>query len=104
MGSKIALVTGASKGIGRSVALKLAEAGLTVYATARNVSELKSLQKEIEDRSGTCYFFPAELSDKSQLDLMFKDLKKLEMDIGVLVQNAGIALVGSVEKMPLYYF
>jgi len=100
VGSKIALVTGASKGIGRSVALKLAEAGLTVYATARNVSELKSLQKEIEDRSGTCYFFPAELSDKSQLDLMFKDLKKLEMDIGVLVQNAGIALVGSVEKMP----
>jgi NADP-dependent 3-hydroxy acid dehydrogenase YdfG len=99
--SEIALVTGASKGIGRSVALKLAETGLTVFATARNISELKSLQNEIEDQSGTCQFYSAELTDESKVDLMVKEIEKSEMKIGVLVHNAGIAKVGSVERMSL---
>jgi NADP-dependent 3-hydroxy acid dehydrogenase YdfG len=98
--SKSALITGASKGIGRSVALKLAETGLTIFATARNVSELKNLQKEIEDRSGTCHFYSAELTDEVQLDRMIEEITSLELEIKVLVQNAGIALVGGVEKMP----
>lgn len=99
MSSEIALVTGASKGIGRSVAKKLAEAGLPVFATARNISELQSLQKEIEDRSGTCVFYPAELTNETQLDLLVKEILKSDTKISLLVHSAGIAKVESVGKM-----
>jgi NADP-dependent 3-hydroxy acid dehydrogenase YdfG len=101
MVSEIALVTGASKGIGRSIAKKLAETGLTVFATARNVSQLESLKKEIEEHSGTCHIYAAELTDETQLGEMINEILELKMSIRVLVQNAGIALVGEVEKLSL---
>ena len=99
MGSEIALITGASKGIGRSIAKKLAEIGIKIFATARNISELKSLQKEIDNRSGTCIFYSAELTNERELDLLVKELLKKKIKITLLVHSAGIAKVGSVEKM-----
>jgi NADP-dependent 3-hydroxy acid dehydrogenase YdfG len=100
MVSEFALVTGASKGIGRSVATKLAEIGTNIFATARNVSELKSLKKEIDNRSGTYKFYPAELTNERQLDLLVEEILKEKVKINLLVHSAGIANVGSVEKMP----
>jgi NADP-dependent 3-hydroxy acid dehydrogenase YdfG len=101
MVSEIALVTGASKGIGRCIAKKLAKTGLTVFATARNISQLKSLKKEIEKHSGSCYLYSAELTNETELDEIVNEILNLKMRIRVLVQNAGIALVGEVKKLPL---
>jgi NADP-dependent 3-hydroxy acid dehydrogenase YdfG len=99
MGSELALVTGASKGIGRSVAKKLAEAGLKIIATARKVSELESLKKEIEDQSGTCIIYPTELTDENELDLLVKEILKEDAKISLLVHSAGIVKIGTVERM-----
>jgi len=101
MESEIALVTGASKGIGRSIAKKLAATGLSVFATARNVAQLENLKKEIEETSGTCILHSTELTDESHLDQMLGEIQKAEFKIKVLVQNAGVALVGSVKEMPV---
>jgi NADP-dependent 3-hydroxy acid dehydrogenase YdfG len=101
MGSEIALVTGASKGVGRSIAKRLAETGLTVFATARNVEQLQSLKKEIEEKSGTCIYYATELADESQIVEMVNEIFKEGLEIRVLVQNAGLAIVGPVKNMPL---
>ena len=101
MASEIALITGASKGIGRSIARKMAETGLPIFATARNVSELETLKKEVEEKSGSCILFPIELTNESQLDQLVNKISELKLKIRVLVQNAGIALIGSVKEMPV---
>jgi NADP-dependent 3-hydroxy acid dehydrogenase YdfG len=99
MGSKLAVVTGASKGIGRSVAKKLAKSGLNIFATARNVTELESLKKEIEDQSGNCIIYPAELTAEDEFDLLVKEIIRKDVKISLLVHSAGIVKIGTVEKM-----
>jgi len=100
MVSESALVTGASKGIGRSVAIKLAEFGLKVFATARNVSQLENLKKEIENKSGFCKIYPADLTNENDLNLMVKEILPEDAKINLLVHSAGIAKIYTVEKMP----
>ncbi len=101
MASEIALITGASKGVGRSIAKKLAETGLTVFATARNVDQLESLKREIEGTNGNCIRYATELAEESQIVEMVNEILKEQLEIKVLVQNAGVALVGPVKDMPL---
>jgi len=98
--TEIAFITGASKGIGRSVAIKLAELGLKIFATGRNVSELENLKKEIENQSGDCIIFPAELTNENDLDLLVKQIVLQNVKIKLLVHSAGIVKIGTVEKMP----
>jgi NADP-dependent 3-hydroxy acid dehydrogenase YdfG len=98
--TEIAFVTGASKGIGRSVALKLADLGLRVFATARNVSELENLKKEIESQAGDCRIYPAELTNEHDLDLLVKQILQKNAKIRLLVHSAGTVKIGTVEKMP----
>jgi NADP-dependent 3-hydroxy acid dehydrogenase YdfG len=101
MASDIALVTGASKGVGRSIAKKLAETGLTIFATARNVDQLDSLKNEIEGISGSCITHATELTDEAEVIEMVNEIFKEGKEIKALVQNAGIALVGPVKDMSL---
>jgi dehydrogenase/reductase SDR family protein 1 len=52
LSGRVALVTGASRGIGRGVALQLGEAGATVYVTGRNAKDLERTCQEIRERGG----------------------------------------------------
>ena len=54
-GRCVALVTGASRGIGKGISLQLGEAGAAVYITGRNAADLESTGKEIADRGGKAY-------------------------------------------------
>ncbi|WP_439663174.1 SDR family NAD(P)-dependent oxidoreductase [Lentzea sp. HUAS TT2] len=83
---KKALVTGATSGIGRSIAVKLAEAGATVYLTGRRAELGKETVELIEQAGGTGHFI---VSDVASVD----DVRKLAEEVGdvdVLVNNAGI--------------
>ena len=51
----VALVTGASRGIGKGISLQLGEAGASVYITGRNSDDLESTKREIADRGGKAY-------------------------------------------------
>jgi NADP-dependent 3-hydroxy acid dehydrogenase YdfG len=98
--AELALITGASKGIGRSVAIKLAKLGLKIFATARNISELENLKKEIEKQSGICIIYPAELTNENNVDKLLKVILSENEKISLLVHCAGHAKVCMVEKMP----
>ena len=88
--NRIALVTGASRGIGRSVALALAAAGAHVIAVARTVGGLEELDDEIKAAGGSATLVPLDLKDQDGIarlgGALFERYKKLD----ILVGNAGI--------------
>ncbi len=96
---KTALITGASSGIGRQVALDLAALGLQVILVARRHDRLVSIQKEIENSGGKADYFVCDLEDENaRRDLIAKLLKTRKIDI--LINNAGFGWYGFYADMP----
>ena len=87
---RVALVTGASQGIGRSCALKLASAGATVALAARNQEKLNELVKEITGAGGKAAAFPVDVGDEEQIKSACKAAITQFGKIDILVNNAGI--------------
>lgn len=86
---KTALVTGASRGIGRATALELARAGANVIVSARSVNELEQLQLELQNLGVNALAVPCDVLDDASLkDLISRASKFGGVDI--LVNNAGI--------------
>lgn len=92
--NKVALVTGASSGIGLDAALKLIKEGYTVYGAARRVE----LMKALEQAGGKAVFL--DLCDTASIKKCVKSIIKKEGKIDVLVNNAGFGLGGSIEDVP----
>ncbi|TDD65551.1 SDR family oxidoreductase [Jiangella aurantiaca] len=94
---KTAVVTGATKGIGRAAAIALADDGWWVMATGRDPEAGAAVQKELEDRSGGL-FYPADLTDPATPeDLVARTLAETA-SLDLLVNNAGIHHEASVEN------
>lgn len=88
---KTALVTGASRGIGRAIALALASKGYAValnYAGSREAAE--AVQKEIEEAGGKAFTVQGDVSKSEDVDRIFKTVKDEFGGLDVLVNNAGI--------------
>jgi len=83
--NKIALITGAGKGIGRASAIALAEAGADLIILSRTESDLKKVEKEIKKLKRKCKIFVCDLFDNDQVTNIFSEIKKLD----ILVNNAG---------------
>jgi len=90
LSGRVALVTGASQGIGRACALKLAASGATVAVAARSQEKLAQLVKEIEGTGGTAFAFPLDVADEEQAKAAFKSAIAQLGKIDILVNNAGI--------------
>ena len=88
---KQAVVTGAGRGIGRSIALALAEAGADVAVTARSVAELEQLASEIESLGRRSIFVPCDVTDSQQVQQMASTFLAGLGGIDILVNNAGNA-------------
>jgi len=87
---KVALVTGASQGIGRATALALAEAGAKVAVAARNTEQLSSLVAEIEAAGGQGLAIPMDVADGAQVKAGFQQLLAKFGKLDILVNNAAI--------------
>lgn len=87
---KNALVTGASKGIGRAIALAFAKEGAALAATARNAGELDSLKAEIEGAGGICHTIVQSLDQEGAVDTVLTFVKANLGPLHILVNNAGI--------------
>lgn len=89
--SKIAIVTGASKGIGRACAMRLARDGMTVIINySRSDAAANATVEEIKAAGGSAAAYKADVSDPEQVKAMFKDIADEYGKIDVLVNNAGI--------------
>lgn len=88
---KVALVTGASRGLGRAIALKLASLGSKVAVNyVSHEEEAKKAASEIESRGGEALLVKASVADASAVKAMFKEITGKWGRIDILVNNAGI--------------
>jgi NAD(P)-dependent dehydrogenase (short-subunit alcohol dehydrogenase family) len=87
---KIALVTGASRGIGKATAIALANAGAHVVALARTTGALEEVDDAIQKAGGTATLVPADLRDGAALDRLGASLFERYKRLDVLVANAAI--------------
>jgi NAD(P)-dependent dehydrogenase (short-subunit alcohol dehydrogenase family) len=90
LADRIALVTGASRGIGKATAVALARAGAHVVALARTPGALEELDDEIRKAGGTATLVPADLKDGPALDRLGASLHERYKRLDVLVGNAAI--------------
>lgn len=97
----VALVTGASSGIGAAAARSLAERGATVALVARRAERLEQLAGEIADAGGTALPLEADVSEQEQarsaVERAVEELGRLD----VLVNNAGVMLLGPIVEAPV---
>ena len=95
-----ALVTGASRGIGRAVALALAAEGASVALNfAGNVAAAEAVRAEIESAGGKAILVPADVSDENAVEDMVKTVTEAFGSIDILVNNAGITRDGLLLRM-----
>ena len=87
---KVALVTGASQGIGRATALALASGGAKVAAAARNAEKLASLVAEIEGAGGVALAVPMDVADPAQVKAGLQQVTGKFVRLDILVNNAAI--------------
>ena len=92
-----ALVTGASRGIGRAIAMRLAQEGYSLYLTCRHSpNQLATLAEELIDQYGiSCVPFIADMGNPSDVERIFAQIPSLS----VLVNNAGISYIGLIHEM-----
>jgi NADP-dependent 3-hydroxy acid dehydrogenase YdfG len=88
--TKIAVVAGASRGIGRAIATQLAAAGAHVILLARNQSDLNEAVAEITKEGGLATAFVLDISDEQAVKSVFQQIIQQYKRIDILVNNAGI--------------
>lgn len=101
LNGRLALVTGASRGIGYFLALELAKAGAHVIAVARTVGGLEELDDEIRKQGGSATLVPLDLTDLPALDRLGGSIHERWGKLDIMVANAGvlgtISPIGHVE-------
>jgi NAD(P)-dependent dehydrogenase (short-subunit alcohol dehydrogenase family) len=93
---RVVMVTGASSGIGRSAALKIADAGGIVLLVARTPEKLEATRDQIAAGGGVAHVYPCDLSDIDDLDRMADEVLADHGHVDVLVNNAGRSIRRSI--------
>ena len=96
---KVAVVTGASQGIGRETALALAEAGAKVVVAARNEEKLAALVSEITAAGGEAFAVKMDVADAEQVKAGFKQVIEKFGRLDILVNNAAVTRDGLAMRM-----
>lgn len=101
---KTALVTGASSGIGRSLALELARAGANVVLAARSAPALEELARQIEDGGGHALSVPTDVSQPDPVERLVQKTLDCWGRIDLLIANAGAYIRGPVDTLTVKDF
>src|SRR5277367_257837 len=96
---KVALITGASQGIGRDTALALSQAGAKVAVAARNEEKLIALVEEIKSTGGEALAVKMDVADQDQVKAAFKQVTEKFARLDILVNNAAITKDGLALRM-----
>ncbi|HEY2141760.1 MAG TPA: SDR family oxidoreductase [Solirubrobacteraceae bacterium] len=96
LGGKHVLITGASSGIGRATAVKVAAAGGVPLLVARNVEKLEEVRAEIVAGGGTAYVYAADIADMESVDRLVERVLSDHRGVDMLVNNAGRSIRRSI--------
>jgi NAD(P)-dependent dehydrogenase (short-subunit alcohol dehydrogenase family)/thioester reductase-like protein len=94
---KTVLITGASSGIGRAAALKIAKAGGIPLLVARSEDKLEQTRQEIEDLGGSAYVYSGDISDPESIEDVCERVLADHPAVDILVNNAGKSIRRSIE-------
>lgn len=95
---KVVLITGASSGIGRAAALKIAEAGAKTLVVARTEKNLQETQREIEKLGGAAFIYSADVADLASCDALVRRVLDEHGGVDILINNAGRSIRRSIEN------
>ena len=98
---KIAIVTGASTGIGRGIATELAREGMVTVLAARSVDKLQSLEAEIAGFGGKAIVVPTDVTKEADVEALFRTTVERAGTPDLLVNNAGIADATPTDELTL---
>lgn len=101
LNGKIALVTGASSGIGAATAVKLAEAGAKVGIAARRTDKLEDLRRHIESSGSEALVIEMDVVDQSSIEAGVKTLVDAYGAIDILVNNAGLMPISDIDQFKI---
>ncbi|MHA2344128.1 MAG: SDR family oxidoreductase, partial [Candidatus Hodarchaeales archaeon] len=99
---KVALVTGATKGIGKAICNKLIELDMNLIITARNLESLKDLKADLQTKGkGKIIFLEADLTKEPDIKSLVEKAMKHFGNIDVLINNAGVGLYKRIDRFEL---
>src|SRR5262249_23139675 len=96
---KVALITGANRGIGRGIARGLAREGAALVLTARGRESLGDAAREMTSLGSDCLAVPADVTDEPQVEALFKQLTNRFDRLDLLVNNAGAFDGGPLDEL-----
>ena len=97
--SKVALITGANRGIGREILLSLATDGLTVVGTSRSAEGVAEIQKALSSVKGVGSGIVFDVTNKSAMTDLNEEIKQKHGNVSILVNNAGITMDNLLIRM-----
>lgn len=89
--SRTALITGATRGIGKAIAQALAAEGCNLIVTARNESALTKLSRELQRHKIRVVTYPCDVRDPYSVDALFRAIRREFRTLDILINNAGVA-------------
>jgi NAD(P)-dependent dehydrogenase (short-subunit alcohol dehydrogenase family) len=98
---KVALVVGGHGGLGKAIALSLADAGADVAVASRNLDSLKAVAREIETKGRKSLAVKVDVVDAKQVNAMVETIMKTFLRIDILVNAAGLAIRKPADSFPI---
>jgi len=96
LSGQVALITGASRGIGKGLARACRGAGMRVVLSARGAKELEALARELDPEGGAVLTVPGDVADRAYCERLVAEAEKSFGGIDVLINNAGLAIAGKI--------
>jgi NAD(P)-dependent dehydrogenase (short-subunit alcohol dehydrogenase family) len=92
LNDKTAVITGASKGLGKAMALALGSAGANIALVSRDLEQLKEVKRAVERVGGKALIFPTDVSEEEQVRKLEREVVAAFDGVHILINNAGINL------------
>jgi NAD(P)-dependent dehydrogenase (short-subunit alcohol dehydrogenase family) len=96
---KVAIVTGASRGIGKAISIALAQQGANLVLAARSIDDLKATQAIIVSRGGKAEVVPTDVTSEEQIENLFVKTMEYFGRLDILVNNAGVFINEPIDQM-----
>ena len=97
--NKVALITGAGSGIGRALAIQLADSGCNLALVDWNEKTLKETEEMIRKKNVAVSLHPFDLSEKDKIESLPSEIIEIHKQIDIVINNAGLSIIGKVDEV-----